>query len=224
MSTRPLIGPLALAAVLLLACASGADRIPEKQETYLRWVAFEVPGNEHVLLRWKERDMPLRVYLPPPPPGIFDDPEAIHDSVRDGVLDWQDVAGPGIPRFEFVARAGDSDIPIVWAAEPDGSWYIAHCVYRVNGLQRRFDVAQVLVTGRWKDGAVADVHDVHEVMLHEMGHALGLAGHSPYPEDIMAPHRMPGREPGLTPRDRRTLAALYAKPVGARMTRARSSY
>ncbi len=60
--------------------------------------------------------MPLRVHLPAPPDSMFSDPEAVVDSVRDGILDWSDVAKPGVPSFVFVDAAGDADIPIVWSS------------------------------------------------------------------------------------------------------------
>ena len=54
------------------------------------------------------------------------------------------------------------------------------------------------------------------VLLHEVGHALGLAGHSPLDTDIMGG---PPRQDvtSLSQRDRNTLKALYARPIGARV-------
>jgi predicted Zn-dependent protease len=160
--------------------------------------------------------MPLKVHLPRPPDGLFEEPDGIFDSVRDGILDWTDVASPGVPSFEFVEDKGDADIPIVWAAEPDGGWYIAFCAYEGLGQARRLSVSHILVTGRWQDGRLADLHDVHRVLLHEMGHALGLMGHSPDSGDIMGG---PPREDvaGLSQRDRTTLKMLYARPIGTRI-------
>jgi predicted Zn-dependent protease len=205
----------------LLACAgSGPGRGPD--DDYLRWVAFEVPVNEFVLLRWPERRMPLRVHLPPPPEGYFDDPVAVLDSVRDGILDWSDVAAPGVPSFAFVERAGDADIPVVWARDAAGGWYIAFCSYDIDVMTRRFGVSHVLVTARGRDGHPADLHDVHRVMLHEMGHALGLTGHSPEPGDIMYGGGMSrSTAEGLSARDRSTLRILYSRPIGSRVVGAR---
>jgi hypothetical protein len=209
--------------LLITACATGASdtRPLRDQETYLRWVAFEVPINDYVLLRWPKRKMPLRVYLPRPPEGLFPDAAAVQDSVRGGVLDWTDVAGEGLPRFEFVASAGEADIPIIWAAEPDGNWYIAHCAYDVRPLSRRFGVSRIVVTGRGAGGRPADLHDLYAVVLHEMGHALGLGGHSPIPGDIMYRSVSATATAGLSDRDRATLTALYALPIGKRVAGAR---
>lgn len=200
----------------LLACASqpgGAGTA----SSYLRYATFEVPINEHVLLRWPKKKMPLRVHLPAPPAGLFEDPTAIYDSVRDGVLDWTDVAGPGIPSFVFVEDPGDADIPIAWASEPTGDWYIAYCWLDIDRLARRLVATHILVTGRWGDGHVADLHDVHETVLHEMGHALGIGGHSPDQGDIMYAQASATARGGLSDRDRATLAELYARPIGTRV-------
>lgn len=217
---------LALLAVVLTlgsGLASGCAASQGVPDDYLKWVAFEVPGNEHVLLRWRERDMPLRVHLPRPPARLFEHPDAIYDSVRDGVLDWSGVAGPDLPRFVFVDAPADADIPIVWAAEPDGDWYVAHCVWDVQPFARRFAVDRIVITARWNDGHVADLHDVYAVVLHEMGHALGLAGHSPHREDVMYPRAPRIATAGLSLRDRKTLTLLYARPVGTRVAGARSA-
>ena len=214
-STAALLTVVAIG-VALLACApqlGGAHTTT----SYLRYATFEVPINEHVLLRWPERKMPLRVHLPAPPEGLFEEPTAIFDSVRDGVLDWTDVAAPGIPSFVFVENPGDADIPIVWAKESTGDWYIAYCWLDIDRFARRFGVSHIVVTGRWGNGHVADIHDVYGTVLHEMGHALGIGGHSPDPGDIMYADASATASSGLSERDRATLAELYARPIGTRI-------
>jgi predicted Zn-dependent protease len=216
--------PAALLALALaaLACAGGAGggALDAGGEHYLRFVSYEVPVNERVLLRWEARQMPLRVHLPPPPAGLASDPAAVWDAVRDGVTDWTDVASPGVPSFRFVDDPGDADIPIVWEAAPSGDWFIAHCVYDVNWAQRRFGVARILVTARYQ-GREAGLDELYVTVLHEMGHALGLAGHSPAAGDAMHPRAQGARE--LSARDRETLRLLYAKPIGTRVAGARKA-
>lgn len=200
-----------------LACAGTGPGPADDADNYLRYVAMRMPvGGESILLRWPEKQMPLKVHLPRPPDGLFEDSDGIFDSVRDGVIDWTDVAAPGVPSFVFVDDKGDADIPIVWAAEPDGAWYIAFCAYEGHGLVHRLDISHILVTARIGGGRVADLHDIYIVMLHEMGHALGLAGHSPDDGDIMGSPRR--REvSSLSDRDRNTLKALYSRPIGTRL-------
>lgn len=209
--------PALIATLACLACAGSGG--PNDDGDYLRYVAYEVPGNEHVLLRWEERQMPLKVHLPRPPAELASDPEAVFDAVRDGITDWADVAAPGLPSFEFVENAGDADIPIVWDDEPSG-WFLAHCVYHVHARQRRFGIARILVTTRWH-GREASLEDQYRVMLHEMGHALGLTGHSPDPGDIL--YARGQAAPGLSDRDRETLRLLYASPIGKRVSGARNA-
>ena len=194
--------------------AGHPDGAPEDPETgdYLHQVAVRDAVSDTYLLHWPERKMPLAVYLPPPPEGLFPDPELTRAEVRRAVLDWTDVAAPGVPSFRFVESHGEAEIPIIWAAEPNGDWYIAHCSYQANIRQKRFRVEHILVTARWGDGRVAEPSAIYAVALHEMGHALGLLGHSDDPRDIMGPGLLRIPDPGLSARDRNTLRELYAGP------------
>ena len=199
----------------LVGCATGSGG----SDHYLRYTAFDVGGGEHATLRWQAKQMPLRVHLPEPPADIASDPEAVFDAVRDGVTDWEGAAGEGVPSFTFVKDPGEADIPIVWEEAPSG-WFIAHCVYDNHLMQRRFGVARILVTTRWH-GQEVPLQQLYETVLHEMGHALGLGGHSPDPGDIMYKSTSTARE--LTPRDRETLRRLYARPNGKSLIGPRSA-
>lgn len=200
--------------ILIVATASS---VRAQYDTYIRAVAFQVPGNETVLLRWPEKKMPLRVYLGPPPEGLFADAKPVEEAVRRGVLDWTDVVKKGVPSFKFVESIGDADIPIVWTKEPDGHWNVARCVWNIQPFARRFGVSRIWVTGRWTH-RLASPEDIYRVVLHEMGHALGLAGHSSDPGDIMFG---PALAQSLSERDKDTLKELYSRPIGSRITGAR---
>ncbi len=210
----------AVALLACVGCASG-DRRPDGPN-YLKYVSFEMPGNEDVLLHWSGRDMPLKVYLARPDPKHFEDPEALFDVVRDGILDWENAAGPGIPSFEFVDDQGDADIPIQWEADLAGAWFIARCLYDIDALTRRFGVAHIVVTGKISRGVDAEPHQVYATMLHEMGHALGLGGHSPEPADVLF-RSTTNLQLELTERDRETLRLLYERPSGRRLIGAREA-
>ncbi len=227
-----------LAPAVGLACGARLLASPDDAPHYLKFVAFEAPGNERVLLRWPKRKMPLKVYAPEPPEGLFEDREAVWSAARSGVMAWSDAAEPGLPALELVDSAPQADIPIAWAGTSP-SYSIAHCFYNVRIFQRRFGVAQIVVTGRFRDGTEATPELIREVVIHEMGHALGLGGHSPNREDAMygfldaptdnMPEFLSDRIPkrvgrGLTARDRETIRLLYERPIGARMTGARRAY
>ena len=181
--------------------------------------------------------MPLKVYLPPPAGGLVPRPGPGRrgDTPRGHRLDGR---SPGIPSFEFVGKAGDADIPIMWANAPPSSSFasIAHCAWRIDFPTRRFAVENVLITAWNRDGTQVSVEDLHRTLLHEMGHALGIGGHSPNPEDIMYPWRdaapgsiaegwvLPSKSKSLTERDRETLRKLYAKPNGTVLAGVRRVY
>ena len=200
-------------ALIALACATGPSEGPAPAGDYLRYVGVPVLDGA-VLLHWPDAKMPLHVYLPPPDPNLASDPEAILDAVRDGITEWTDVARPSIPSFIFVDSPSDADIPFVWEAEPSGNWYVAHCVYEPSTTGNRLDVSRILVTTHYQ-GQEVPLDQLYRTVLHEMGHALGLAGHSPSPTDIMYFRGTRASEAeGLSARDRATLRALYAKPNG----------
>jgi predicted Zn-dependent protease len=203
-----------LCCAALLGCAGGS----RGGDDYLRYVAVQADGFEPVLLRWQTRQMPLKVYLPPPPAAATEDPEAVLDAVRDGFMDWADVAAPGVPSFSFVATPGEADIPVAWETEPSGDWFIAHTIWDIDIRKQRFGVARILVLTR-RQGVSWSLDDLYLTMLHEVGHALGL-GHSPEPLDIMYKSLGAGAI-GVSARDRATLARLYSLPIGHRVGGAR---
>lgn len=188
-------------------------------ENYLRSNGFEMPGHEYVLLRWPIRKMPLKVFLPEPPPDLFPSGWEVHEAVHGAIRSWEDLAAPGVPSFEFVREPGEADIPVAWAREPDGDWYLAHCVFQIRSRTRTFGIARVLITGRWRSGKVASPKAIAAVVVHEFGHALGLL-HSPSPVDIMYPSYRPDVTE-LSYRDEATLRMLYESPIGRRVGGAR---
>ncbi len=53
--------------------------------------------------------------------------------------------------------------------------------------------------------------DTYKTCLHEVGHAIGMEGHSNTPSDIMYPMLNSAQTPYLKERDINTIAALYSE-------------
>jgi hypothetical protein len=161
---------LAGCVLFLLGCGTHLFAQPDRAQDYLAYAAFESPDHLGLLLHWPERAMPLKVYLPSPPRGWFADSDAVVEATPRAVTDWTDVAGPGVPSFEFVGKASDADIPILWWDAPPNSSFasIAHCAWRIDFPTRRFGVENVLVTARERGGTQVSVEDLHRTLLHEM--------------------------------------------------------
>jgi predicted Zn-dependent protease len=89
-----------------------------------------------------------------------------------------------VPSLVFVDRPGDADIPISWESKAPRSAFagVAYCQFDIDFPTRRFGVQNVGVTAWDRDGTQVSVDDLHRTLLHEMGHALGIADHSRTPK------------------------------------------
>jgi hypothetical protein len=189
-----------------------------------------------VLCHWRPEDMPLAVWIEPPrhldrfeedtnPPEA----ERYVDAVRRALARWQSDLD-GVVRFEpSPSRAGaDLEIRLLGERAPEPSADV-----RVYGAAAVGDSCRVLggdperrleVTYQVRDVRlyVADEHglllpdQVEGIARHEIGHALGMRGHSPIPADLMfeqADDTRRDRE-GLGLPDVNSFLSLYALPSG----------
>jgi hypothetical protein len=73
--------------------------------------------------------------------------------------------------------------------------------------ERREIVRAEMVIGVQGDAA----NDIQSVAVHEFGHALGIAGHSDEPRDVMYPRYKVGRLATVSPRDLNTVKTAYCE-------------
>jgi predicted Zn-dependent protease len=207
------------------------------QELAARLGLAAPPERRLVLCHWQPADMPLAVWIEPPR-GLdaFEDepspptPERYVESVREALATWQRDLD-GAVRFEPAADAREADLEIRLLGEraPEPSDDV-----RVYGTAAVGDSCRVLggdpatrleVRYQVRDLRlyVADAHglllpdQVETIALHEIGHALGMRGHSPIPDDVMyeqADDRRDRRRDGLGLPDVHSFLSLYALPSG----------
>lgn len=163
-------------------------------------------------VRWPDGMMPLKIYMAP-----FTWYEATKNSQSDGyrgmVLssldDWVRASG-GRFSYQLVNNLHDSNIDISWRRVDRKS--LGHCQYIFNN---EFMLYSAEISIGISDGVLHaqynDTTEVHHTILHEIGHALGLIGHSNGGGDIMyVPHQYGVAK--LSERDKASIHWLYKLP------------
>lgn len=170
--------------------------------------------------RWDADSMPIRVYIEPAPsPSQW---RAEFDTILKKAFQSWSTASRNLVSFNFVNNAADAQIKCRWTSKADelgGSVEQGATRSKVqeNKLQR-VDITILLCSPKDSKIPVSD-EIISKTCLHEIGHALGMIGHSPNPRDIMYfKEEDNGRVLALSERDRKTVQLLYTQPLNLRNT------
>lgn len=169
---------------------------------------------DDILCRWPDNAMPLYVYIAP---FQWYEKKKQQESLvyRQLVLDaletWRQVSN-NLVRFQIVDNLNQSQIDFKWRRVDRRT--LGHCTYEIDAQNRIFSAEiQIGISDGLIHAAYQDAEEVQHTVLHEIGHALGLLGHSDHSADIMyVPHQYGVHS--LSSRDAETLRWLYQLPVG----------
>lgn len=203
--------------------ASKKSPAAQSEEDY--YAAIQIGGKHR---RWAARRMPIRFFIAngtndkqQPVPGFRPDYNAI---LAEAINTWMRVGGGKLAAI-FVPDANQADVVCSWTGDPNfhgGSGQVEQGTAMRQEqelpdgsveINRAF--ITILVSAR-DSGLPLDNTQMARACMHEVGHALGIAGHSMNGSDIMFYSEVPTGQPVLSSRDQRTFNRLYQNyPVRA---------
>ncbi len=179
----------------------------DQSDSYYRQVTTDHP------IRWCSNSLPIRVAITDGKEVPNFQPEFI-DIAKGSFIDWAN-ASQGRIRLVFVSDPRKADIEVVWTADPKdlpnpAEAGFADFSYRGNCLTK--GTIKLLTVSMDRSQTITTKH-LRKACLHEVGHILGLRGHSPDPADVMF-YSLPVEDKWLMPssRDVETIVRLYSEP------------
>lgn len=189
------------------------------QQDYLTSVS------DHGLVRrWPYHRLPLRLYIAngtdssgKPVKGFR---EEFNYLLLDALNDWIKASHFKLS-YRLVTNPGDADIACTWTDDP--------AFLHEKGNKVEQGVAQVMTEPMTHSSSFKSIYSAHvrifvlsrdsgqplstdemrKTCLHELGHALGMAGHSPSNRDVMFYTESSSVWPALTKRDKATMLRMY---------------
>lgn len=215
-----------------------APFLRRSEPNYLPFMAhrFTLPGAEEdvlVLCRWDHDRFPLRVFVETP--EIPDDlqnefhpvsPGIYVRAVKRALRTWEE-ALPEIVSFERVDDRERADLHVQLRGEvgptPDPEMQVLGVTPLLSAcrigrerqarFESRFEVHRLTVYLADHFGLLT-ADQVERIALHELGHVLGMRGHSPIPADVMYEAARDRHVDRLSAEDVHSFRLLYALPAG----------
>lgn len=172
-----------------------------------------------IVRRWPQAKLPIKIYIDPGN-GV----SGMRDSFKQILVSTFDAwikASQGRLGYRLVSSKDQADLACDWTANPgdvtgegtESEQGVAHVYGRDSG-NGQVEIARatirILTVDKEKEGDQAVTDEVmKKTCLHEIGHALGLMGHSPNSHDVMFFSESPTVWPVLSKRDKATLLRLY---------------
>lgn len=197
------------------------------EKEYAREKAFQAstgnaePTNDYLrdvtqqgTIRWSAQKMPLKVFIAPGT-GVPNYVPEMGETLKKSFADWAQVSG-GLLSFALVDSPQKADIECSWTNDPTRFKNIAEA-----GETLLFSNKSGLVKGKVTFLTVPlvaelplTINRMRSICLHEVGHVIGMAGHTSNPQDAMF-HTMAVADQwrDLAQRDANTVVRLYSQPL-----------
>lgn len=170
-----------------------AAKAAKAQVMSLRYKLTEGLNNTYIdnaamgddIIRWDLKSFPLKVYIEP-----SDTIPPLYKKTIQSALDlW--TAGTNFIKFQEVTNAQDADIVITFKDLPPDTCKGNRCTYTVAYTEPEISNDKILKqmnltfykTNPYKKNFTEQ--EIFNTALHELGHTLGIMGHSDNPEDVM---------------------------------------
>jgi predicted Zn-dependent protease len=176
--------------------------------------------SQHGVGRWSRTSFPLKIFIEKSDkvPGV---PADSTQMLEDSFEAWNKASGGLLP-IQQVSKAKQADITIQWTDNPskvsahDGV-HLEQGITRVMAYQSPGSMINtiksatiILLTVSRDTGQPLQEDELRAVCLHEVGHALGLGGHSANSADTMYFSSSARQLPALSHRDKTTISRLYS--------------
>ncbi len=179
----------------LARCGGGGTRTATQQVCSADTFQPNYVKSLERLLYWEWEAFPVRVYF------VRDEhySELLRTYALNGFVQWVEASANKI-QFVEVENPDDAQITVRFDPQSTGG-LTTYSYYPSSGR---------LVKAEIKVGiASSNPVDIQSVSAHEFGHALGIAGHSPNPNDMMYPTYVSNRPLQVTEQDFNTLRTAY---------------
>lgn len=163
------------------------------------------------VIRWQNDDLPVKIYIRKGD-GVKGYKLEFDEMLHLAMKDWQTASGGKI-QFKEVTSPQEASITVTWSDNPSDVSNPAEggeTLLRPVGSSLASASITVLTV---KTGVGYNITDylIRLICTHELGHALGIAGHSPSPKDIMySSLPLDYEHAKLSARDGKTLQKLYS--------------
>ena len=158
------------------------------------------------VIHWNLAKMPIKIYIQPGH-GVPGWHAGLHSEIVSASGEWYRGSQQKI-RFKFVTQAAHADMVVHWQKT------FSHGKIGINAFRQtasRIVQSDIRLATHHPAGRPLTSQEIRSTALHELGHALGIQGHSPYPNDVMFFSQNPRQRNTLTARDIKTIQLLYAQ-------------